>query len=90
MGLGEFNFLALPVVVLLSLFGAPLAFRRAGFQWAKIVFGTVAVLFSALGMVGVIVSIQNKAGLGEIPLAWLVVPALGFALYRLSQIKAPA
>lgn len=88
MGLGEINFLALPVVVGLALFGAPLAFRRAGFQWAKIALGTVTVLFAALGVVGVIISIQHKTGLDEIPLAWLVVPALGFALYRISRIKA--
>ena len=85
---GEINFVALPLVALLALVGAPLAFRRAGFLWAKVVFGSLTVMFAALGSAGIIISVQNKTGLSALPLAWLVLPALIFALYRISRIKA--
>ena len=87
MNAGEINFLALPVCALLALVGAPTALRRAGFPWAKTVFGALAILFATLGVVGVIISVQHRTGLSEIPLAWLGVPALGYALYRVSLVK---
>lgn len=89
MGLGEFNFLALPVAVVLAVLGAPLAFHRAGFAWAKTIFGTLTVLFATLGTGAVILALQQRTGSSEWLLAWTVLPALGYALYRISGSKAP-
>lgn len=90
MGAGEFNFIALPVTAVLALVGAPLAFRRAAFPWGKVVFGSLTVLFAALGVVGIVISVQHKTGLSDWPLAWLALPALAVALYRIARFKAGA
>jgi len=87
MNAGEINFLALPVVAVLTLVAAPVALRRAGFLWAKVVFGSLTALFSALAVCGIVLAVQQKTGLSDLPIAWLVVPALGFALYRVSRLK---
>ena len=88
MGAGEINFLALPAAAALALIGAPLVFRRAGFAWGKVAFGSLTVLFAALGVVGIVISVQYKTGLSDLPLAWLAVPALGYALSRIARFKA--
>ncbi|MBI2241753.1 MAG: hypothetical protein HYU59_13250 [Magnetospirillum gryphiswaldense] len=88
MNAAEINFLAFPVVAVLALAGAPFALRKAGFLWAKVVFGTLTALFAGLAVCGVVLSVQHKTGLSDLPIAWLVVPALGFALYRVSRLKA--
>ncbi|MGE4278161.1 MAG: hypothetical protein AB7G62_01150 [Magnetospirillum sp.] len=87
MNAAEINFMALPVVVVLALVGGPLALRRAGFLWAKVVFGSLTFLFAALAICGIVLSVQQKVGLSDLPIAWLVVPVLGVALYRVSCLK---
>lgn len=87
MGAGEINFLALPAVAVLALAGSPVAFRRAGFLWAKVVFGTLTVLFAALAVTGIIISIQHKTGLSDLPLAWLAVPGLAVVLVRVAGLR---
>lgn len=89
MGGEEINFLAVPAAILLALAGAPPALRRAGFGWAKVVFGTLTVTVAALGVAGVVTAIQHKTGLSALPLAWLVPSALAGVLYRLSSLPAP-
>lgn len=63
-------------------------FAAPVFLWGKVVFGSLTVVFAALGSAGIIISVQHKTGLSALPLAWLVLPALIFALYRISRIKA--
>lgn len=86
MNAADINFLALPAVAALALVGTPLALRRAGFLWAKVVFGSLTALFAALAVCGIVLSVQQKTGLSDLPVAWLVVPALGFALYKVARI----
>lgn len=83
MGAAELNFLALPAAVLLALLGGPWGLRRAAYPWGKALFGTLALAMAALAVAGVVTAIQRKAGLENLPLAWLVPAAVVALLWRL-------
>jgi hypothetical protein len=83
------NFLAAPAAFLLGLAGGPLAFRTAGFGWAKTVFGALTMAVAGLAVAGIVVSIQRKAGMAELPLAWLSPALVAAACWRISKVRAP-
>jgi hypothetical protein len=83
------NFLAAPAAFLLGLAGGPLAFRKAGFGWAKTSFGTLTLAVAGLAVAGIVVSVQKKAGLPELPLAWLSPVLVVVAGWRISKAQAP-
>lgn len=76
------NFLSLPLAVLLSLIGAPILLRRAGYPAGKTVFGTLTAMMVLLGAWGIISTIQYRTGLTAVPLGWLVPLAAAFAAWR--------
>ena len=78
----ELNFISLPLVLLLSLVGAPFLLRRAGYPAGKIVFGTLTGMMVLLAAWGMISAIQNRTGLQAVPLGWLVPLAALYAVWR--------
>lgn len=82
------NFLAAPTAFLLGLIGGAVAFRMAGFGWAKTVFGTLALAVAGLAVAGIVVSIQKKAGVPDLPLAWLSPILVAVAAWRISKAQA--
>ncbi|MBF0325085.1 hypothetical protein [Magnetospirillum moscoviense] len=83
------NFLAAPAAFLLGLVCGSLAFRKAGFGWAKTLFGTLTLAVAGLAVAGIVVSIQKKAGVPELPLAWVSVVLAVVAAWRISKVQAP-
>lgn len=78
----ELNFISLPLVLLLSLVGAPFLLRRAGYPAGKTVFGTLTALVVLLGAWAMISNIQQHAGLQAVPLGWLVPLGALYAVWR--------
>lgn len=76
------NFISLPLVALMSVVGAPLMLRRAGYPAGKTVFGTLTALMVLLGVWGMISTLQAKTGLQALPLGWLVPLGAAYAAWR--------
>jgi hypothetical protein len=81
------NFLAIPTALLLALAGGPVALRRAGYLWSKTLFGSLTLAAAGLGVAGIISSIQAKAGIPELPLAWVAPVLVVIALVRLARLR---
>jgi|GEM_PF-2019306 hypothetical protein len=85
----SFNFLAVPAALLLGLACAPFALRRAGYPWGKTAFGSLAVAVAGLAVAGIVSAVQRKAGIAQLPLAWIAPLLVGYALVRIARSRAP-